>query len=381
MKKQLIIISPYPENGTYSHTQSALASFNANVMKELQNEYSITVFGDSQNNAKNILKIWDKDSIFTYPQLLLAALKQYTIKNILIQFEWGVFGRNIIYVVFFPFFLALLGLMGKRTTVVLHGVSLQFEPIYGNTVKSKLLNVGSALFHFFLGLTAHTVIVTEEYFKQMLGKISTLNDKVVFIPHGVDTITAPLKTNSQNILRLGFLGFLHEYKGPKELLDVYLKLKKGISTLTYYGGSNVSNTYIDTFRQKAKENNIEVTGFIPQEKIPSVFQNIDIAIFPYPAFISSSGMLAFCYAYEQPFILSRSLKNYFKSDDLRSALTAVGLVEDDLLFDLTEESLYEKLKWVKSHAEQIRQFTALTKAKRSWSVVGKKYILALGADL
>ena len=56
MKKNLIIITPYPKTGKYSHETSALASFNKNLVDILKTQYNIVILADNENN-KNAYEV------------------------------------------------------------------------------------------------------------------------------------------------------------------------------------------------------------------------------------------------------------------------------------------------------------------------------------
>ena len=108
MKNNLIIISPYPKTTKYSHALSALASFNKNLVDQLKTRYNFVILADNENKKDYAVKAWEKNYFSTYFKLVKIITGYKNIKDVLIQFEWGVFGRNIFFVGFFPIFLLIL---------------------------------------------------------------------------------------------------------------------------------------------------------------------------------------------------------------------------------------------------------------------------------
>ena len=351
------------------------------MVDELKTRFNIVILADNENRKDHAIKSWAKNDLFNYFQLIRTIANYYrNSKDILIQFEWGVFGQNILFVVFFPFFLLALKLLGKKTYVVLHGVSFDFKPIFGNGFKTKLLDIGSYIFHILVCLLAYKIIVTENYFKKQLLRLPLTKNKVIFIPHGVDVL---FKSNSKKIgkkINLGCFGFLHPYKGPKLLLDLFTAINHHEYSLTFFGGTSPSieksreyRKYMTRFNKIARIFKVKVTGFNKEKALSNSFNKTDLVIFPYPSFISSSGMLAMAFSYEKPFILSQPLEKYFESPDFADTLRLTGLKKEDFLFDFNKESFEYRLKWAKKNLNKLAGFSRIMKEKRSWEKISKQY--------
>ena len=380
MKNKLIIISPYPKKYTYSHRSSALASFNKNLVDKLKSKLDIVILSDNKNKKDNAIKIWSKNDFFNYFKLVRTINSYKNIQNILIQFEWGVFGKNIFFVMTFPFFLLVLKILGKKISVVLHGVNFDFQPIYGFGLKTNLLNIGSYSFYTFCLLLTNKIIVTEDYFKRKLNKLPFANNKIIFIPHGVDAIFNKQDKNNFEKLQLGYFGFLHPYKGPRLLLDLFNLVSHNNYSLSFLGGESPNllknqdyQIYLKNFYLTAKKRGIKITGFIEQNMLIKYFRDVDLVVFPYPCFISSSGMLAMTFSFEKPFILSRPLEGYFDSSDFQEALKETGLNKENFIFDFNKESLEKRLSWAKNNLDKLANFSRIMKEKRDWKTVAKQY--------
>jgi glycosyltransferase involved in cell wall biosynthesis len=380
MKKNLIIISPYPKTSKYSHASSALASFNKNIADQLKIDTNIAILADNENKKDNVIKAWTKNDIFSYFKLLGIVASFGNIKDVLIQFEWGVFGQSILFVILFPFFLFSLKLLGKKSYVILHGVSFNFKSIFGHGLKTRLLNMGSYIFYSLVCVLGNKIIVTENYFKRILSKLPFTKEKIIYIPHGVDTLFKSKNKRNIKKISLGCFGFLHPYKGPKKLLDIFTTINYRKYFLTFFGGPSPSieknreyKNYLDKFNKKARIFKIKVTGFIKDKALSNSFNKTDLIIFPYSTFISSSGMLAMAFSFEKPFILSKPLAGYFESQDFVDSLKQTGLKKEDFLFDFNKESFEKRLNWAKNNLKKLSEFSRIMKEKRSWEKISKQY--------
>ncbi|MGB9883582.1 MAG: glycosyltransferase, partial [Microgenomates group bacterium] len=342
----------------------------------------IAILADNENKKEGTKKVWTKNNLLNYFYLIKEIFRYKNTINVLIQFEWGVFGKNIFFVFFFPLFLFILRILGKKPIVVSHGVNFNFKPIFGKKLTSYLLNFGSYLFYFFTCSFAYKIVVTENHFKKELSKLPFVSNKIIFIPHGVDTnFKKQNKKNKSSKINLGYFGFLHPYKGPKILLDLFINIKNNNLSLSFFGGESPNlkqdrdyQKYLKKFYEKAQNNNITVTGFVDKNNLEDYFNKTNVVIFPYIAFISSSGMLSLTFSFEKPFILSRPLEGYFESEDFAQALQETGLKKQDFIFDLNKRSFEKRLLWAKNNLEKLSQFSKIMKQKRSWDKIAKKYL-------
>jgi len=380
MKNNLIIISPYPKTTKYSHALSALASFNKNLVDQLKTQYDLVILADNENKKDQAVKAWKKNDLLNYFKLTKIIASYKYIQNVLIQFEWGVFGRNIFFVGFFPIFLLILKLLSKKIRVVLHGVNFDFKTIFGSKLKTNILNAGSYVFYSFVCLLSNKVIVTENYFKKQLLKLPFTKDKVIFIPHGVDNIVSNKQNTYDEKINLGYFGFLHPYKGPEILMDLYKGVDKTKFSLNFFGGvsSNLEKDknyqrYLKDLYDQAKQLQVKISGFVKEKDLAKYFGQVDIVIFPYPAFISSSGMLAMTFSFKKPFILSRPMEGYFESPDFSEALKEADLKKEDFIFDFNQESFEYRLNWAKNNLDKLANFSRIMKEKRAWKKITKQY--------
>lgn len=370
----LLIISPTPSGSKYSSKTSALASFNQNLIEGLK----------ISNKKINIRIVDIPRSRLVFIKLLFTLLSLPNSQKIIIQYEWNVFGQGVYYLIQFPLFLLILKLFGKKILVVSHAVCFDFIPIFGHKLTSYFFNIFSKIFYFLVVVFSYKVVVTEQELKNRLQKIIN-NNRIIFIPHGVDINFIkkfPYKTSSN--FTLGCFGFLHPYKGSLQLLNLYLPLKNNPAffslKLIFVGGESFNlkkdrsyQLFLNEFYKKAKENNIEVTGFVEEEELKNYYSLCDLIVLPHPVFISSSGVLAMTFSFEKPFILSRPLEGYFESPDFDEALKETGLKKEDFIFDLTPESFQKRLAWARKNLDKLSAFSKTMKEKRRWEKMAEKY--------
>lgn len=403
--QNLLIISPYPpKSGKYNHTHSALASFSANLVEGIMKNHKhlkLTVLSDIykhekkvfQNKQLTIERIWQKNDPLIYFKLfwkLRSLYLRHSGSDLFIHFEWNVFGRSYYYLILFPFFLLALKMIKIKTYVITHGVIKDVEDLgmYGK-LKANILVRGSRLFYFMTSLFSKKVIVTEASLVKKYLSICNNPDKIVFIPHGVDTNLPILKKEkARKLLKMNgdfltvYFGFLSYYKGPDILVDLF-KNQKDLLYLVGGGSKNYVTDisyqkYLKNIYQKAKmQKNIKITGFIKNQAIPSYLNASDLMIFPYRSMLSSSGPLSMSFSFEKPILLSRPLAGYFEGRDFQEALKLVGLRKNNLIFELNANDLDKKLEFAKKNMHKFILFSKIMKEKRSWDIVAYKYLKLL----
>lgn len=459
--KNLIIISAYPPESTYSHTTSALASFTHNLVSSMlsQNkDLNITILADeiesssqhartiniteeqpvssrqartvnfeqdqqatssqhtrmvnspkelledSSRQARTVTKtpsqmlsfertlvsrevetaskltikrVWKKNDPLTYIKLL-QALRSFNHNDpLLIQFEWKLFGHNILYLFFFPLFLCALRLFHPKIFLVSHGILTD--------------SIVSRTFYRLLALFCKKIIVLEQKFVEELETIGILKEKITFIPHGVDTNVQNIDKQTsreklgikQDIFMMVFFGFLAPYKGPDKLLEAYITsglVKDNSYQLYFVGGPTLHNKsqlykkYLKSFTSQANQfpDTIHVTGFVPQEEISLYLSACDLMIFPYQQFLSSSGPLSFAFSFEKPILFSENLASYFHSPDFRIP-TQSQEIQKNCILSKDMANLNEKINWIQTHETLVKTFTHTMKQTRSWENIANQY--------
>lgn len=287
--------------------------------------------------------------------------------------------------------------MGKKTVVVLHQVIARPDDIKSqiNISNHFVLAVLIAIAkEYYKAITdnATTVVVFDEVLKRRIVKNGAEN--VVVIPHGIEQFPTQDKLLARKKLKIAkdayvlmSFGFLAWYKGTDWLIDAFAKVKrqqKGNKKLTLIiaGGPNPNHifkhfykSYIRRIEEVARENEIIVTGFIPQEKINLYFAASDLVIFPYRTFMSSSGPLSMTFSFRKPFVVSEKLADMLKTKDMAAAIAETKLDKRDITFSF-EEGLGKAIERFEKNRMlnlKVLEFTKKLSAKRSWYAIGRAY--------
>jgi glycosyltransferase involved in cell wall biosynthesis len=242
------------------------------------------------------------------------------------------------------------------------------------------------------------LIVLEQHFAEVLNK-KYKSEKVVFIPHGVDTKLRLIdKTIAkrklglpQDQLMLMSFGFLKWYKGSDILAEKFFRFVKRYPhekvLLVFAGGESQAHKKVPNYRQfvnkikqiAEKTKKVIVTGFLPREEMIKYLSAADVLLFPYRTFISSSGPLSLAFSFKKPVWLSNKLKPYFKSVDIKKALKLGGVNQSGMLFSLAGNGLDNKiLNWNRGQTEfESQKFSELMSNSRNWKKIGRQYLAVL----
>lgn len=366
----LIVISLYPKKGElYSAGTSGVASYAKNVVSHMNRK--VVVLADYQGKKE----MYEEDNVLVYrcfrkntPHMwisLLRILLQFSsIKNVLIQLDFAVYGSVVTTACVLPF-LGILKMLGYKTSVTMHHVVLNVFKLKGHvglkegvvdTIKGLLYNTLFHLFYIILGLVTGRIIVLEEILRQRLSRVVNHN-KVITISHGVNNeLNALQKEKARKLLGISqneyvvlFFGFVNWFKGADCFVDTFKDTEKFLGKKVRFiiaGGESPTlkdrEFYQEYYSQVVKSvqdsKSIEVTGYVPQEKIAAYFSACDIVVLPYRNFMTASGVLSLVFSYKKPFILSEELGRMFQAPDLHNALKSAGLRTSDLVFKLNKNS-------------------------------------------
>ncbi len=402
MKKNLLVISSYPQKGTTHNAKIVgVASYAKNTISALPKDTKILVLAEKLDNvnsykdSKNVSvkRIWKRKSLFSYLNLLWEISKRKE-KNILFEFELSMFG-GMFSLALLPLFLIALSILGKKTTLVFHQVITDAKEINGHLnlpkmgLKTSLMTIMLWLFYFCVSNCVSKIIVFEEILKTRLSAL-TNSKKITVIPHGVEEfknhkkeedIRAKLGIKNTDFVILCF-GFLAWYKGTDWIVDAFSKTRRKNLKLVIAGGPNPNHKdkayyqkYIKSIEEKCKKNNISLTGFVAEEEIPAYLKACDLAVFPYRTLMSSSGPLSMALSFDKPFIVSNKLNEIFETKDVKEILKDSKLDKEKIIFK-TEKDLFAKIKAISADREfeqKLIELSSILRRERSWKKIGKKY--------
>lgn len=410
----ILFISSYPEkNVNYSNKVCAVSGFAKNTIKALGTFYgekkkfivlTVTIDGKEELYEENNVLVWrlfERNKYGSYISLLKAILMFTKVRKTMIEFEFASFGETLT-TSLFPLVPLFIRLLGKDCIFVLHqfldNLSLLGKHIGCQKQKMKVhvLNIGMRLFYRLIVLISTKVIVHEESLRIKLNDMVGHDEKILYIPHGVDATQPIIKQSlarrklhiEDNKLVILYFGYLTWYKGVDFLIRTMSQhatfSRNNRMQIIIAGGESVTQKKKVPYRQFVQEiyslakksTNITITGHLSERDIPLYFVAADLVILPYRIFMSSSGPLSLCFSFRKPFILSSKLTPYFASPDFMLALRKVGLKENEITFSLRSNSLIYRIKELFSDKHILIKLTKLSgilRQERQFSKLSKQY--------
>jgi len=412
--KNILFISNYPPRGSIHGSHfGGVASYTKNTIKAINNAYnenkqevSFTVLADRFNGYKNYIegnvqvkRVWKRNDWFLLDKLLLRVLRVKNTTDIFIAFEFSLFGLNKFITFSVPFFILFLRLFGKRVYFVSHHVLTDISKVDGqlaiskNSIFSSFYSFGLKVFYFLIILFYNTVIVFEEHLRNDLLKLKIPKNKVVTINHGVEEVSTSItkqlarkklgfNTNDFVVLNFGFIAW---YKGSDWIVKAFKflidskKIKKNLKLVMAGGFSrnHKENPVYNKMYEKIEDiadsyyDRIELTGFVPEDKIELYFQACDLVVLPYRVMLSASGPFSLVLSYKKPFVLSSTLKGYMLNKDFKQSMKESNVGTKDLFFRLTDKQHF--VDAIDFDKKGLTTFSKKLAQKRSWKNIGEKY--------
>lgn len=388
------IISSFPAKGGEVARGNAISRYTYLLTKNLPKNQKVVVFSEIRNAQKpflmssNVLVIptYRINSLNFFTDLVKNISKFDRVDNVLIQFEFSIFGGKIV----IPQILALLlalKLLGKSIKIMFHQVVSDINVLSGhlairkNGAKSLALNFLLKVFYRVCGVLSDKVFVHDEVLaSRLLGFVN--RDKIKVIPHGIDekkTISKAFAGKckksfgvNKNTKLIGIFGYCSWYKGTDWLIENFARFAhenpgKNVRLLVAGGesptlkGTLAYKKYHKKLKKVIKKanGNIIYTGYVPDSDVRRIFGAVDLFVFPYRTKMSASGAFSLCLGYKKPYIVSGAFsENIGKSE-------AKGRV-----FSLDYKS-FSKVLEKALKGSRVRPVYAQDK---SWSSVAKMYL-------
>lgn len=395
----LLVITSYPPQGTvYGQSGGGVGSFAKNTLTSLagyRKGQKIVVLAEMNNGFEVyeegdilVIRCWRRNTFGLYSQLFRKVKEFDQISQVLVEFEFALYGDFLV-AGMFPFFLNRLKLSGRQTIVVVHQVLSDLENLSGhiglakNSWKLKILSILMRQYYALISIGSTSLVVLEKEFEKRFVKNGLKASKVYTIEHGVDThvqtlskqtARAGLGIDQNEVVFLAF-GYLNWYKGSDIAIAGFLRyLEENPSKkarLILAGGQSATQykkSHYQAFMQKVDDlkdqnKNIVITGFIPEDKVAHYFAASDLVIFPYRTFMSSSGPLSLALSYKKPFIVSSALKRWF-GDTIAPKIA---------IFPPTAQGLSTALREAESNTKQLLTLAKSLRTTRSFDQIGFKY--------
>jgi O-antigen/teichoic acid export membrane protein len=389
----VILVTPYPPPDEKHGFASGVASYTRNLVEALRTSgHNATVLAQrlSENRSRNsheesgVVRCWTPS--WGYALNIWQEVRRRRPALVHLQHELFLFGDGP-KAVLFPLLIWLLRLQAT-VVVTLHGVpplaGLDREFLKENGLRGHpaLLRLGLALFFQAIIAGAHVVIVHENVLKERLKReYRCPPEKLTVIPHGIEVPkegeALPSAGEAKRALGLEgkrtilYLGYLTGYKGIEVLLEAVARAAPDHPdwALVLAGGPHPRRLEERDYQRSLRdiEEKIEQLGaqgkrlgFVPENRLETVFRAADVVVFPYRVVMASSGPLALCMKYDRPFLASKAF---------------AGVLPAELLVDLDPEALTATLEafFASSRlSETARRVASEWRASRSWDRVAEQ---------
>jgi len=388
------IFSSYPAKNGEVARGNAISRYAYLLTKNFPKSQKIVVFSEIRKRkkpflmAENILVVptYRLDSPKFFVDVMQKILNFDAVKNILMQFEFSIFGGKIV----IPQILMLLlafKFLGKSTKITFHQVVDDINVLSGhlaikeNGVKAIALNVLLKVFYVASGILSDKVFVHDSV---LAGRLSRFVDseKIKIIPHGITTerkISNKFVKNSKKYFGvkegtklLGLFGYCSWYKGTDWLIENFAKFarenpRQNVRLLVAGGesptlkGTLAYRRYHQKLQKVIKEanGNIIYTGFVPEKDVRKVFAAADLFIFPYRTKMSASGAFSLCQGYGKPYLVSEAFSENIRKNEAESRTFPLN-------YKAFAASLRKNLSGCKITQPQIQD--------RSWKAVASLYL-------
>ena len=206
--------------------------------------------------------------------------------------------------------------------------------------------------------------------KQSLNDLNKSINKPLYLPNGVDRELFKPVVSKNEIIKIGYIGFLETYgidKGVLSSVKEIAEINNKVTTNTLIVGGpkkklDEITDYIEKINQKE---NFTIKDFVPHTKVPELISNLHIGIVPYPndehMSLYASPLKIFEFASCGIPVLLSNIKSHLELaeldlgleffqhddfDDFRNKLESLVL-NDELRTELSKKSLknIDKLSW------------------------------------
>lgn len=205
---------------------------------------------------------------------------------------------------------------------------------------------------------------------QSLNDLNKSINKPLYLPNGVDRELFKPVVSKNEIIKIGYIGFLETYgidKGVLSSVKEIAEINNKVTTNTLIVGGpkkklDEITDYIEKINQKE---NFTIKDFVPHTKVPELISNLNIGIVPYPndehMSLYASPLKIFEFASCGIPVLLSNIKSHLELeeldlgleffqhddfDDFRNKLESLVL-NDELRTELSKKSLknIDKLSW------------------------------------
>ena len=155
---------------------------------------------------------------------------------------------------------------------------------------------------------AEEITATSHYLASLTAKMAPKNKNIHIIPFGIDCeqFKRSNENNVRNKFRIGFIKHLIKKYGPEYLIKSVAEIRKNFDNveLIMVGHGEMKDDLKKLAKNLGIENCVKFTGYICNEKIPSILSCLDICVMP--SIIEAFGVSAIeAQAMEVPVVASK----------------------------------------------------------------------------
>lgn len=367
---RVCFVSSYPPN------RARLSEYAQNLVTALANREAIDEIyllvdkscyndkTDSKNPKVKIYRVWQADSFISVLNVMRFILK---IRPDVVHFNvsFQSFGKSKFTNLAGLSLIVICRRLGFHVLAGLHTLA-DMSDLDKFNVKPTTINKIGILVATKTIMSAQNVVVLVKRYSDFLKQ--RYNHKgILYIPHGTSVVADPLIGHPEKIILL--FGHMGPHKGLPVMLEAFKKIRNQKTNVKLIvAGTNHPNypNYLQQFI-KARIPNIEFTGYIPEDKLATVFEQADVVVLPYHAAPGTSGVFHLACGYSRPVVASdlpeiRELVN----EGASAILVPPGDVEalkNALISVLFDEEVASKMS---------RQ-NLIFAQKESWGAVAKAY--------
>jgi glycosyltransferase involved in cell wall biosynthesis len=327
---------------TFPPSQGGLSEYGHTIAEELRRNplLSLTVLADqispspTELDGFSVERCWAFDdplSVFR----ILSALQRLKPDVVWFNLLFSTFGRNPP-IAFAGLLTPLLArLSGRYTHVTLHHLM--------DTVDLKDAGIRHPRIYRFAGAVATRILLLSNSVSVLMpGYRKILQDKygrdnIHLRSHGILTRRPEYPDFSKRgnpehrILAFGKWG---TYKRLELMIEAFTALNKALpNTKLVVGGGNHPQAvgYVESMKREYASNPaIEFTGYVPEDRLPSLFQRSSVAVMPYSSSTGCSGVAHLACAYGVPIICADlpDFRQMARGEELAIEFYKPGSAED-----------------------------------------------------
>jgi glycosyltransferase involved in cell wall biosynthesis len=320
--------------------------------------------GTKPNAKVRIYRIWQAESLFSILRVMRYIIKlRPNVVHFNVSFQS--FGKSKITNLSGLSLILLSRIFGFKVLAGVHTFA-DMADLEKFNIKPSVINKVGIFVATKIILSAQNVVVLVKGYGDSL-KQRYHHKGVLFIPHGTTVVTEPLIQSSQKTILI--FGHMGPHKGLPLMLEAFKKLQtEKTNVRLVVAGTNHPNypNYLTEFIN-ANLPSVEFTGYVPQDKLSSVFEQANVVVLPYLAAPGTSGVFHLACGYGRPIVASdlpeiRELVN----DRASAILVPPGDV------DALKEALINVL-FNQEVAEKMGKQNLAFAQRESWSAVAKAY--------